>query len=342
MPLIRTSSGIVIRCFKSVEAFADWLTGAAGFWFVCLCWALTATGGFAFFDVLFIHQPLTLARALFLPAATLIAYNLYGNYYLVTTVDPGHPLTAWRARDPDVVRVVEDARRGGGGRGIKACGKCRGPKPVRTHHCSVCKRCVLMMDHHCPWINQCVGLHNLRYFLLFMAWLSLACWAVTAVGYDTLWLSLDHRPAWHAWTPPLVFTLIYILSAAIGLAVPVLLAWHVLLVARGETSIEAHDNDYFTKRAREQGLRYVNPYDLGWKKNLELCFNLGPAGRLSYWTLLVPKRYEPASAGGWRYPLNPAAGEGEGEGEAEGVVVGDEGDELTDDEGGGAGYWVDE
>lgn len=101
-----------------------------------------------------------------------------------------------------------------------------------------------------------------------------------------------------------MFTLIYILSAAIGLAVPVLLAWHVLLVARGETSIEAHDNDYFTKRAREQGLvssrargaawrgetrvltliargqRYVNPYDLGWKKNLELCFNLGPAGRL--------------------------------------------------------------
>lgn len=56
-----------------------------------------------------------------------------------------------------------------------------------------------------------VGLHNLRYFLLFMyvppprrngtplmiryrGWLSLACWAVTVVGYDTLWLSLEHRP----------------------------------------------------------------------------------------------------------------------------------------------------
>lgn len=51
-----------------------------------------------------------------------------------------------------------------------------------------------------------------------------------------------------------MFTLIYILSAAIGMAVPVLLAWHVYLVARGETSIEAHDNEYFTKRAKEQDL----------------------------------------------------------------------------------------
>jgi hypothetical protein len=51
-----------------------------------------------------------------------------------------------------------------------------------------------------------------------------------------------------------VFTLIYILSAAIGIAVPVLLSWHLYLVARGETSIEAHDNEYFTKRAREQDM----------------------------------------------------------------------------------------
>lgn len=71
-----------------------------------------------------------------------------------------------------------------------------------------------------------------------------------------------------------MFTLIYILSAAIGtrtfplsvlgtsslirftqgIAVPILLTWHLFLVARGETSIESHDNDYFTKKAKEQGL----------------------------------------------------------------------------------------
>lgn len=48
MPALRSCSALVIRCFKSVEAFADWLTGAAGFWFVCICWALTGVGGFAF------------------------------------------------------------------------------------------------------------------------------------------------------------------------------------------------------------------------------------------------------------------------------------------------------
>lgn len=53
--------------------------------------------------------------------------------------------------------------------------------------------------------------------------------------------------------------------------------------------------------------------------------------------MLVPNRYDTASPG-WRYPLNPAAERGDGV--EQGVVVGDEDDELTDDEGGGAGYWV--
>ena len=41
-------------------------------------------------------------------------------------------------------------------------------KPERCHHCSVCNRCVLNMDHHCPWINNCVGFHNRKIFILLL------------------------------------------------------------------------------------------------------------------------------------------------------------------------------
>lgn len=35
---------------------------------------------------------------------------------------------------------------------------------------------------------------------------------------------------------------------------PVLDGWHMYMVARGETSIEGHDNDYLEKRAKKSGL----------------------------------------------------------------------------------------
>ena len=50
----------------------------------------------------------------------------------------------------------------------RICKYCKEVKPLRTHHCSLCGRCVIKMDHHCPWINNCIGQNNHRYFLLFL------------------------------------------------------------------------------------------------------------------------------------------------------------------------------
>ncbi|XP_028555826.1 probable protein S-acyltransferase 15 isoform X4 [Dendrobium catenatum] len=45
------------------------------------------------------------------------------------------------------------------------CDKCCAYKPPQTHHCRVCRRCVLKMDHHCSWIGNCVGYANYKSFI---------------------------------------------------------------------------------------------------------------------------------------------------------------------------------
>lgn len=57
----------------------------------------------------------------------------------------------------------------------RICRRCRSHKPTRAHHCSVCKRCIIKMDHHCPWVNNCVGIGNHKYFLLFVFYTFLSC-----------------------------------------------------------------------------------------------------------------------------------------------------------------------
>ena len=48
------------------------------------------------------------------------------------------------------------------------CWTCLTPKVVRSKHCSVCDRCVHVMDHHCPWVGNCVARDNHRTFVTFL------------------------------------------------------------------------------------------------------------------------------------------------------------------------------
>ncbi|XP_044312149.1 palmitoyltransferase ZDHHC19 [Varanus komodoensis] len=55
------------------------------------------------------------------------------------------------------------------------CNQCQLYCLPHTFHCSWCDTCVEEFDHHCVWVNNCIGSHNLRFFLLFVTFLS---------GYD--------------------------------------------------------------------------------------------------------------------------------------------------------------
>lgn len=96
--------------------------------------------------------------------------NVIFHYYMAVTTPPGYP--------PEGELITE---------AVSICRKCIQPKPPRTHHCSVCNRCVLKMDHHCPWLNNCVGHFNHRYFFLYTTYLALGVLFLICFGWELGW-----------------------------------------------------------------------------------------------------------------------------------------------------------
>ncbi len=99
------------------------------------------------------------------------------SHFMAMTTDPG-------AVPPDAKPLPEEPSQQEEAIGLlalpdpptkKLCRRCRSFKPQRAHHCSVCRRCIIKMDHHCPWVNNCVGIGNHKYFLLFVFYTMLSC-----------------------------------------------------------------------------------------------------------------------------------------------------------------------
>ncbi|XP_022738445.1 probable protein S-acyltransferase 14 [Durio zibethinus] len=146
--------------------------------------------------------------------------------------------------------------------GIRFCQKCNQFKPPRTHHCSVCKRCILKMDHHCVWVVNCVGALNYKYFLLFLFYTFLGA---TLVSLSLLWVFMEFfNDSEIAETPgTLAATFIaFVFNIAFALSVLGFLIMHITLVRANTTTIEAYEKK-ITPKWR---------YDLGWKKNFEQVF----------------------------------------------------------------------
>jgi hypothetical protein len=134
--------------------------------------------------ILIHHHLLTLRSYGWFATHVLISYTLM---FLACT-----SLIVCLARDPGPVSSPEDAMGDGEETSLaealmapvaddfntpnKWCKKCWAAKPERTHHCSICRRCVLKMgtvhhasssdsganrpghaDHHCQWMaNKCI------------------------------------------------------------------------------------------------------------------------------------------------------------------------------------------
>lgn len=120
---------------------------------------------------------------------------------------------------------------------IDFCDKCNESKPLRAHHCSLCGICILKMDHHCPWINNCIGLNNHRFFVLFITHLCLFCLFLIVISVPVVYSNFFlHDKSLNDNEELLIF--ISIVSLAGFLLTLFFSVWNWYLIIKGYTSIE--------------------------------------------------------------------------------------------------------
>jgi len=170
------------------------------------------------------------------------------------------------------------------------CDKCNGYKPARTHHCSICNRCVLRMDHHCPWVANCVGYNNVAYFDRFLGYVTVLClYNLFLIGKRILNV-IDYQNknryefnSFESSSDPLekVYPLInkkemtFIVINLIMLFVVIFLvsplfAFQVMYATSNTSTIEDRENkkiQILIEKGEVPDMKY--PYDYGWLENLK-------------------------------------------------------------------------
>ncbi|XP_053962213.1 probable palmitoyltransferase ZDHHC24 [Anastrepha ludens] len=119
----------------------------------------------AVFDVVVvvpaIHTPGEFMHSLIFTIAMFLIFNIQGNMLAAMMVD-----TSIDALDPSLA-VPRNACT----KGWFNCVHCMKLAPPRSHHCKVCRKCILKCDHHCVFTGCCIGHYNVRYFALFLVYM---------------------------------------------------------------------------------------------------------------------------------------------------------------------------
>ncbi|OQR85464.1 vacuolar amino acid transporter [Achlya hypogyna] len=147
-------------------------------------------------------------------------------YFRVVTTDPGFVNDAMAEKLR--IEALEI------GLEMPMCRACTKPKPVRAHHCSVCRMCVMKMDHHCPWVGNCVGLANYKYFYLFVLYGALGCGMILVTMFPAFESAINHSTV----EMPMTALLGYVMAGSVTLSLLIFTGFHTFLILRGLTTLE--------------------------------------------------------------------------------------------------------
>ncbi|KAM3961916.1 putative palmitoyltransferase ZDHHC24 [Aphomia sociella] len=152
------------------------------------------------------------------------------------------------------------------------CEYCKRNRPPRSWHCKSCNICVLKRDHHCFFFSRCIGLHNQRYYLLFIVYILISM--VYSTYYNYYYVSSKFEdygfilsicriinPLLRCMIPePMagrdLYVLFLFLNASLIIWMSILFWFHIKNVVRGVTAHESKDIGVIGNREwRENMLR---------------------------------------------------------------------------------------
>uniref|UniRef100_A0A4W6CWE4 Palmitoyltransferase n=1 Tax=Lates calcarifer TaxID=8187 RepID=A0A4W6CWE4_LATCA len=165
------------------------------------------------------------------------------------------------------------------GRAIRYCDNCQVIKPDRLF--SKCTHCIFKIHHSkvlshvfpkgADMVNNCVGFSNYKYFVLFLAYASLYCVVICATViqyFIKFWTK--QLPDTHA---KFHILFLFFVAALFFISILSLLGYHLWLVGKNRTTIEAFRAPVFANGPDKNG------FSLGFSRNVAEVFG----DQAKYW-----------------------------------------------------------